>query len=106
MVFTRRGMGGREASSFGSRVATVGAHIVCLAKGGGGKGCLAGKALETVAIGGTVIACAVCTQVGLGGVVDCPVNVAARLSWVVPVGIWWIGRTLAVVLTVGIVWYL
>ena len=70
MVSTRRGMDGREASSFGSGVATVSAHIVCLAKGGSGKGCLASKALEAVAIFGTV------------------------------------GRPLAVVLMMVIVWYL
>jgi hypothetical protein len=67
MLSTRRGMDGREVSSFRSGVATVSTHIVCLAKGGGGKeGCLASKALEAVAISGAVIAGAVRTWVELG----------------------------------------
>ena len=67
MLSTRRGMDGSEVSSFRSGVATASAHIVCLAKGGGRKeGCLASKALEAVAISGTVIAGAVRTWVELG----------------------------------------
>ena len=44
------------------------AHVVCLAmaKGGGGKGCLASEALETITIAGTMIAGAVRTRVELG----------------------------------------
>ena len=105
MVFTRRGMDGREASSFGSRVATVGAHIVCLAKGGGGKGCLASKALDAVAIGGMVIAGAVRTWVELGWGVGLSGGCSSA-NVVGYTGVWWVGRPLAFVLTIVIVWYL
>jgi hypothetical protein len=95
MVSMRRSMDGREASSFGSRVATVSAHIVCLAS----------KALETVAIGGTVIAGAVRTRVELGwsGGLSGGCSSANGVGYT---GVRWVWRPLAIFLTVGIVWYL
>ena len=106
MLSTRRGMDGSEVSSFRSGVATASAHIVCLAKGGGRKeGCLASKALEAVAISGTVIAGAVRTWVELGWGVGLSGGCSSA-NVVGYTGVWWVGRPLAVVLTIAIVWYL
>jgi hypothetical protein len=83
----------------------VSAQIVCLSKGSGGKGCLASKALEAVAIGCTVIAGAVRTRVELGWGVGLSGGCSSA-NVVGYAGIGWVGRPFADVLTIVIVWYL